>query len=203
MEGHLKHLLLNNDFRKVELEFRIGEMDGTRFVSSIRKVVWNQMKNNMKDKVKEVPEEQTIVDKYVGYGNEGISTRFVAKSNGEEFWEQKKKVDNTTVPNGKFAMRTSLALEEKSTSPPPGTPIITSNSQFTTQRKKMRASYMLGPWRVDFTRVEQIPDNSDTEETYEVEVELADAGIFFEKEIEQVLHEGKKIVDMLVSDITY
>ncbi|AGE49377.1 mRNA capping enzyme beta chain [Acanthocystis turfacea Chlorella virus Can0610SP] len=199
MEGQLKNLLLNNDFRKVELEFRIGEMDGNRFVSSLRKVVWNQMKGKMK----EAPEEQTIIDKYVGNGNKGVSTRFVAIQRGNEFWEQKKKIDNTTVPSGKFAMRTSLALEEKSSAPPPGTPIITSNSQFTMQRKKARTSYRMGPWRVDFTRVEQIPDNSDTEETYEVEVELADAGIFFEKEIEQVLHEGKKIVDMLVSDITY
>jgi len=153
--------------------------------------------------MKEAPEEHTIVDKYVGNGNKGVSTRFVATSDGNEFWEQKKKIDNTTVPSGKFAMRTSLALEEKSSGPPPGTPIITSNSQFTMQRKKARTSYRMGPWRVDFTRVEQIPDNSDTEETYEVEVELADAGIFFEKEIEKVLHEGKKIVDMLVSDITY
>ncbi|AGE59982.1 mRNA capping enzyme beta chain [Acanthocystis turfacea Chlorella virus WI0606] len=199
MEGQLKNLLLNNDFRKVELEFRIGEMDGNRFVSSLRKVVWNQMKGKMK----EAPEEQTIIDKYVGNGNKGVSTRFVATLDGNEFWEQKKKIDNTTVPSGKFAMRTSLALEEKSSAPPPGTPIITSNSQFTMQRKKARTSYRMGPWRVDFTRVEQIPDNSDTEETYEVEVELVDAGIFFEKEIEQVLHEGKKIVDMLVSDITY
>ncbi|ABT16218.1 mRNA capping enzyme beta chain [Acanthocystis turfacea Chlorella virus MO0605SPH] len=199
MEGQLKNLLLNNDFRKVELEFRIGEMDGNRFVSSLRKVVWNQMKGKMK----EAPEEQTIIDKYVGNGNKGVSTRFVATLDGNEFWEQKKKIDNTTVPSGKFAMRTSLTLEEKSTAPPPGTPIITSNSQFTMQRKKARTSYRMGPWRVDFTRVEQIPDNSDTEETYEVEVELVDVGIFFEKEIEQVLHEGKKIVDMLVSDITY
>ena len=199
MEGQLKHLLLNNDFRKIELEFRIGEMDGNRFVSSLRKVVWNQMKNKMKEK----PQECTIVDKYVGYGNKGVSTRFVSKSSGEEFWEQKKKIDNTTVPSGKFAMRTSLALEEQSASAPPGTPLIKSNSQFTTQRKKVRTSYTMGPWRVDFTRVEQIPESNDVEETYEVEVELADNGIFFEKEIEQVLHEGKKIVEMLVNDIAY
>jgi hypothetical protein len=157
----------------------------------------------MKNKMKETPQECTIVDKYVGYGNKGVSTRFVSKSSGEEFWEQKKKIDNTTVPSGKFAMRTSLALEEQSVSAPPGTPLIKSNSQFATQRKKVRTSYTMGPWRVDFTRVEQIPESNDVEETYEVEVELADNGVFFEKEIEQVLHEGKKIVEMLVNDIAY
>jgi hypothetical protein len=50
-------------------------------------------KDQMKSKMKETPEEHTIVDKYVGHGNQGVSTRFVTKSNGEEFWEQKKKID--------------------------------------------------------------------------------------------------------------
>jgi hypothetical protein len=71
------------------------------------------------------------------------------------------------------------------------------------QRKKMRSSYAMGPWRVDFSRVEQIPQRNDVEEIFEVEVELADNGIFFEKEVGQVLHEGNQIVNMLVNDIVY
>ena len=199
MEPQLKSLLLNNDYRKVELEFRIGEVVEGRFVSSLQKVVWNQMKSKMK----EPPEEHTIVDKYVGHGNQGISTRFVTKSNGEEFWEQKKKIDSTTLPNGRFAVRTSIALEEKYSSPPPGTPHIKTNAQFALQRKKVRTSYTVGAWRVDFSRVEHIPERNDVEETFEVEIELADSGIFFEKEVEQVLREGQKIVEMLIHDVAY
>jgi len=199
MELHLKDVLLNNDYHKVELEFRIGEMAGDRFVSSLRKVAWNQMKSKMK----EVPVEYTVIDKYVASKDQGISTRFVSKSNGEEFWEQKKKIGNSTAPKGRFAMRSSVALEEQTTSPPQGVPRAKTGAQFALQRKKVRSSYTMGCWRVDFSRVEQIPDRGDVEETYEVEVELADNGIFFEKEVEQVLREGEKIVEMLVQGIAY
>jgi hypothetical protein len=199
MDLQLKSLLLNNDYRKIELEFRLGMMFDGRFVSSLPKVVWNQMKSKMK----ETPEEYTIIDKYLGTGDQRIATRFVTKSNGEEFWEQKNKVHNTMFSNGRFEVRTSVALEEQTSAPPPGTPLITSNAQFVMQRKKARMSYAMGPWRVDFSKVEQIPQRNDVEELFEVEIELADNGIFFEKEVEQVLLEGQKIVEMLIHDVAY
>jgi hypothetical protein len=199
MESQLKTLLLNNDYRKIELEFRIGMMVDNRFISSLPKVIWNQMKSKMT----ETTEEYTIIDKYLDSGDRNIATRFVTRSNGEEFWEQKNKVHHTMSSNDRFEVRTSVALEEHSSAPPLGTPRITSNAQFAMQRKKMRASYTMGPWRVDFSRVEQIPQCNDVEELFEVEVELADNGIFFEKEVEQVLHEGNQIVNMLVHDIVY
>jgi hypothetical protein len=67
------------------------------------------------------------------------------------------------------------------------------------QRTKHRTSFTRGPWRIDFTRVEIIPIKNDIEEVYEIEVELADIGYFFEKEIDLVIEEGRNIAYKIVA----
>jgi hypothetical protein len=105
------------------------------------------------------------------------------------YWEHKQKVSNDVTP-GKFAIRTSLALETKRQGAPP--------NSYSLQRTKHRTSFPKGPGQIDFTRVETIPNKDDIEETYELEVELKDVGYLFEKELNLVIAEGIALAQQII-----
>jgi hypothetical protein len=178
--------LHKHDFRMVELEFRVGfQTNNSGFHSSVPKVAWVTAKN----KLGEAPETVTI-DRYTTT-RRGEASRHVTTAT-ETYWEHKKKIANElSSPGIRFSVRTSLALETRETGKAP--------NSFVLQRKKYRSSFTRGPWKIDFTRVETIPSERDVEATYEIEVELADQGYLFEKELPLVLEEGvalaKKIVE--------
>jgi len=182
----LKSVLHGHDLRSVELEFRVGFQRSTGFVSSIPKLAWVAALNKLTG-----GSETTTVDKYIRSGKDE-SSRHVTTATGM-YMEHKKKVAKDVVsPGGHFSIRGSIALEaqEPATKPP---------ISFVMQRTKHRTSFTKGPWRIDFTRVEIIPIKNDIEEVFEIEVELADIGYFFEKEIDLVIAEGRKIAHELVA----
>lgn len=182
----VKSSLHGHDLRSIELEFRVGFHRAIGFISSIPKLAWVSAQKKLSGGV-----ESVTIDKYIGSRPEE-SSRHVTTSSAM-YMEHKKKIAKDVVsPGGAFSIRGSLALEaqEPATRPP---------LSFTVQRKKHRTSYMSGPWRIDFTRVEIIPSKNDVEEVYEIEVELADIGYFFEKEIHLVIEEGQKLAYSLVA----
>jgi hypothetical protein len=180
----LASLLKTNDFRTLELEFRVGFQTSTGYHARVPKLVWMTAKNKLQDGV-----EVMTIDKYVK-SRQNESSRHV-QTPRESFWEHKKKVDMDITP-GKYAIRSSLAIEIREEGSPP--------NSFVLQRKKHRTSFAKGPWSLDFTRVEAIPsDDKDNEETYEIEVELKDIGYLFEKELDLVIQEGIHIAQSLVS----
>lgn len=187
----MNELLLDNDFRQIELEFRLGLLIGGKFTPNIPKVLWDKIKKSMKG----VPVEQIIIDKYTKTNDPSISLRFVSKNSGIEYWEQKKKVFNETAIEGEFAVRSSVALEDRTQDYPQYlTPPGETNGKFIMHRKKFRTTYKHGPWNIDFTKVEQIPSpDINTEHTFEIEIELNDNYIFFEKELENIFEEGRKV----------
>jgi hypothetical protein len=181
----LASTLHQHDFRGVELEFRVGIHTSSGFHANIPKNVWTAAKDKLG------PAEEVItIDRYVS-SRQGESSRHV-QTGASTFWEHKKKIANEVTPTpGRFAVRSSLALETKENGKPP--------NSFVLQRKKHRTSFPSGPWRIDFTRVETIPNKDDNEETYELEVELADLGYLFEKELNLILEEGIALAQKLVS----
>lgn len=182
----VKSVLHGHDLRSVELEFRVGFQRSTGFVSSIPKIAWISAKESLSGGV-----ETTTVDKYIR-SRADESSRHVTTATGS-YTEHKKKIAKDVVsPGGGFSVRGALSLEsqEPAAKPP---------MSFVMQRTKHRTSFTKGPWRIDFTRVEIIPVQNDIEELYEIEVELADVGYFFEKEIDLVIAEGQKIAYGLVS----
>ena len=188
MVSVLKDLLLSNDFRSLELEFRLGIYVNGKFHANIPKHRWSKIKDSMQgDSV-----EYTSIDRYICTNDPAVSTRFVSKSNGEEFWEHKHKISSTVChEEGEFAIRTSIALEQR-------TRESFSHTTFVLQRKKVRTMFKFDDnWKVDFTKVEQIPNTNDIEETYEIEIELANNALFFEKEIELIIEEGRNIANRL------
>ena len=175
-----------HDFRIVELEFRVGiHTKTTGFHANIPKNVWTAAKDKLG-----AAEEVTTTDRYVS-SRQGESSRHVQTGTCSYFEHKKKIANDVTLTQGRFAIRTSLALESKEDGNPP--------NSFVLQRKKRRTSFMNGPWRIDFTRVETIPIKDDIEETYELEVELADMGYLFERELQIVLDEGIMLAQKLVS----
>ena len=174
MEKTLADTLLHHDFRTVELEFRVGIQTTHGFHASLPKIAWTQAMEKLGK-----GEEVVIVDKYVSTRN-NCSSRHV-QADGAMYWEHKQKVSNDVTP-GKFAIRASLSLETKENGAPPNSYVL--------QRTKHRTSFPKGPWQIDFTRVETIPNKNDVEETYEIEVELKDTGYLFEKELNLVIAEG-------------
>lgn len=182
----LKSSLHGHDLRSIELEFRVGFQTSTGFISSIPKLAWVSAQEKLSGGV-----ETTTVDKYIRTRADE-SSRHVTTSTGA-YMEHKKKIAKDVVsPGGAFSIRGAIALEaqEPAAKPP---------MSFVMQRTKHRTSYTNGPWRIDFTRVEIIPIKNDIEEIFEIEVELVDIGYFFEKEIDLVIEEGRKIAHKLVA----
>ena len=182
----LKLVLHSHDLRTIELEFRVGFKTSAGFVSSIPKLAWTSAKDKLTDGV-----ETTTIDKYIK-NRPGEASRHVTTETGS-YMEHKRKIATDIVsPGGAFSIRGAVSLEvqEPAAKPP---------NSFVMQRTKHRTSFTNGPWRIDFTRVEIIPVKNDIEEVYEIEVELADIGYFFEKEFDLVIAEGKKMAHDLVS----
>jgi len=182
----LKSSLHGHDLRSIELEFRVGFQTSTGFVSSIPKLAWVSAQEKLSGGV-----ETTTVDKYIRTRADE-SSRHVTTATGS-YMEHKKKVAKDVVsPGGAFSIRGAISLEAQE-------PVTKPPLSFVMQRTKHRTSYTNGPWRIDFTRVEIIPVKNDIEEVYEIEVELADIGYFFEKELELVIEEGRKLAHKLVA----
>jgi len=181
----LKTILHSHDFRSVELEFRVGFQTSTGFQSSIPKIAWLAGKNKLSGGV-----DTVTIDRYIK-SRPNESSRHVTTPS-DMFMEHKKKIANELFPtDGAYSIRGSLAQEcrEEAAKPP---------NSYVMQRTKHRTSYNKGSWRIDFTRVEIIPVKNDIEEVYEIEVELADLGYLFEKELELIIEDGQKIACDLV-----
>lgn len=92
---------------------------------------------------------------------------------------------DSTLDECPYTIRTSLAIEKivQDHDPAP--------ARFT--RHKTRRRYALANWAFDLTRVVSNAD-LDAEETYEVEIELTDSGLLFEKTADHIASWGLDLV---------
>ncbi|AAC96817.1 hypothetical protein PBCV1_A449R [Paramecium bursaria Chlorella virus 1] len=183
---NLAEILKTHDFRTVELEFRLGFQAPGEFITNINKHVWT----TAKEKLGTPAQELVMVDKYIR-STPGESSRYVVFPDGQGYWEHKKKVAKETTTGGKYGVRSAFSLERRENGKPP--------VSFRMQRTKYRTTFVKGPWKIDFTRVESIPaTDRDCESTYEIEVELYDMFYLFEKELDIIIQEGNKLVQSIV-----
>jgi len=181
----LRDTVHKHDIRTLELEFRIGFKSSTGFKSNIPKFAWANAKNKLSGGI-----DSLTIDKYINSRPDG-SARHVTTSSGN-YMEYKKKIANDIDTSGKFAIRSSLAIENREDN-------AASPNSFVMQRTKHRTSFKQGPWRIDFTRVEIIPIQNDIEEVYELEVELEDFGYLFERELHMVVAEGIQLAQSIMA----
>lgn len=100
----------------------------------------------------------------------------------------KNKVFQTDFQAAQFQVRCSIAIEKQ-------VPLRVVNSRLT--RRKQRRRYVYKCWAFDLTEVVSNTD-VDTEETYEVELELLDTGMLFERTMDSLAEWGLLLTEDMV-----
>jgi hypothetical protein len=110
------------------------------------------------------------------------------------FCMTKTKVSQAEYPceNSPYTMRVSMALEHI-------VPLISTRARVTRHKKRRR--YIRNGWAIDLTEVVSNGD-VDTEESFEVEIELLDTALLFEKTMDYVVDYGLMLVKDVVTMLT-
>ena len=194
----VKHVLATHGHRGVELEFRLGRTFGNRFVSGVSKEGWTKIVHALEESpefvsLPELVTRESILSggwKQLTFDDETVPPR----------WHHKQKVDTfelpDILPDSPWAIRASLSLEKVEMCPP--APVREGKVEASGYvRNKKRLSYTYKCWSFDMTRVQSnLPGHDD--ETFEVEVELADQEAFFKYTIDHIVTWGQCLVrDMI------
>jgi hypothetical protein len=183
----VKNVLATHGHRGVELEFRLGRSFGNRFVSGVSKEGWTKITRALEKShefvsVPELVTRESILSggwKQVTFDNETVPPQ----------WNHKQKVDTFEVldilPDSPWAVRASLSLEKVEKCPPAS--VREGKVEPTGYvRNKKRLSYTYSCWSIDMTRVQSnLPGHDD--ETFEVEIELADQEAFFTYTVDHIV----------------
>ena len=175
----------------LELEFRLGHALA-QFTPNVGKAQFTKLKQKLDaspafkkmdietiEKIGEVKHVTTV----------SILDENIPNPPPPSFCMTKTRVSQTDYPctNSPYTMRVSMALERI-------VPLRSVHSRLT--RHKKRCRYIRNGWAIDLTEVVSNGD-VDTEESFEVEIELLDTGVLFEKTMEYVVDYGL----MLVNDV--
>lgn len=191
--GQLWNAAHDHGHTGLELEFRLGQiLPGNYFSANVGKDNFNKLKSKLDaatfERVVDVETVETIQNTL-----KHVSTLSICDPQNNEqpppppYCMTKTKVYQTDFNAGNFAARCAIAIERP-------VPLRVVSSRFV--RSKKRRRYIYRCWAFDLTEVVSNAD-VDTEETYEVEVELLDPGILFERTMDSVVEWGT----MLVNDL--
>lgn len=177
----------------LELEFRLGHALA-QFTPNVGKAQFTQLKQQLDasthfrkmdietiEKIGEVKHVTTLA----------IVDDAIPNPPPPSFCMTKTKVHQAEYPctNSPYTMRVSMALERI-------VPLISVRARLTRHKKRRR--YIRKGWAIDLTEVVSNGD-VDTEESFEVEIELLDTSLLFEKNMEYVVQYGL----MLVKDVVH
>lgn len=203
--GQLWNAAHDHGHTGLELEFRLGQiLPGNYFSANVGKDNFNTLKSKLDaatfERVVDVETVETIhntlkqsLKHAVNQSLKHVSTLSICDPQNNEqpppppYCMTKTKVYQTDFNAGNFAARCAIAIERP-------VPLRVVSSRFV--RSKKRRRYIYRCWAFDLTEVVSNAD-VDTEETYEVEVELLDPGILFERTMDSVVEWGT----MLVNDL--
>ena len=176
----------------LELEFRLGHvLAGGQFSSNVGRDQFLKLKKKLDD--------STVFDTYcvetvekIASSVKHVTTLNITGQSGENppppsFCMTKNKVfhkDFVLDPASPYTVRCGIAIEKI-------IPMHQINSKFTRHKKRVR--YVYRSWAFDLTEVVSNTD-LDTEESFEVEIELMDSGLLFERTMDSVAEWGLKLV---------
>lgn len=191
---HVRDAVSTYGHTRIELEWRLGHRQG-HFRPGVGADAWKRL--------------QAALDAspaFHGFFKESVETmtdapgmKCIRDSSGKESWMHKKRLADVDSDSGDgnkpWSVRASVSLEEADAAAPPGL------GHIKYERHKRRWSYRHACWSVDLTAVRSnLPAQLDEdEETYEVEIELADQGVLFEKTVEHVVAWGYTLADELMA----
>jgi len=180
----------------LELEFRVGHMMGRSFVSNVGKAHFDLCATYLKqhcDAVKSVKTTETVQ----GDTKHVVTHHCDGQPVPPPFVMTKKRMYHTEFSGKPCTVRSSIAIEHilsESTlpQPPPG------KNHTTTTRQKDRTRYLVGPWAFDLTVVVSNAD-LDSEETFEIELELLDTMVLFEYTMDHIVQWGLNLIGGVLS----
>jgi hypothetical protein len=176
----------------IELEFRVGHMLPTGFSSNIGKDNFETLRRRLdaSSAFSRIVDVETV--EIVGGSMKHVTTVSLAdpdpKPPPPPFCMTKTGTFRREFETAQFTVRCSIAVETS-------VPLRVVSSRLT--RRKRRRRYMYKCWAFDLTEVVSTAD-VDTEETYEVEIELVDTGMLFERTMVAMVDWGLALVDDLV-----
>lgn len=180
--------------RGLELEFRLGHMMGSSFVSNIGKAHFDACTQYLQQRCESQVRISTT-EMIRGDTKHVVTHSLDDKPPPPPYTMTKKRLFHTEFPTQPFAVRASIAFENRveTTAPPKGR---------VTKRQKQRTRYIWGPWAYDLTVVVSNAD-LDSEETYELELELLDTMAFFEHTMDYLVEWGLQLVTTMVSSCAH
>lgn len=191
LETSLRGIVRTYGHRRLELEFRLGQRTGGRFVPGVSETAWTALKQSL-DASTSFSVATTTTRELIS--DDGSGGKYVVPAEGPPFWMHKKRLMDVDVDTeSPWCCRASVSLEEVD-SPRANKRPGPARHKF--ERQKQRWSYRYRCWSVDLTRVaSNLPHQIDNDAmSYEVEIELADTSELFTRTRESVLEWGWKLV---------
>lgn len=190
----LRAILRKYGHERVELEFRLGHRQGTSFVPGVSASAWenlNKVLDSSPDFALVTAKTQELIchdgcvpgGKYVIHQPDPTGTH-----TPDPHWIYKKRLLDHDEESPPWTCRTSVSLEEVSTTTP-------APSRHAFRRNKERWSYLHKCWSVDLTKVHSnLPHQLDNDGlSYEVEIELKDTTELFARPLEHIVEWGRSI----------
>lgn len=186
LEAETRGLLLTHGVERLELEFRLGHVGPRGFRAGVTEAAWQKIWKALEARFgppESKPETREELDENTGARYDPVADTAVFK----------RALHRHDFPSARtWAVRGSLSLECPSTGPgrPPGV--------YAFWRHKRRDSWTHECWRFDLTRVRSNLPGMQDDDTFEVEVELAEKDVLFGRPLRNVLQWGRGLLESLL-----
>lgn len=186
---------------RLELEWRLGHRQG-HFRPGVGADAWRRLQTALDASPSFAKSFKETVERM----GDVPDVKCITAADGgdqEPVWLHKKRLADVDLDPGAastrpWTVRASVSLEEADAAR------VAAGAEFRYERRKRRWSYRHECWSVDLTLVRSnLPSHlDDDEEAYEVEIELVDQGVLFEKTVEHVVEWGWKLVEEMMALMT-
>lgn len=195
LAGHVRAAVSTYGHARLELEWRLGHRQG-QFRPGVGAEAWRRLQTALEASPAFT---KTFKDTLEKMGDATGAKCMHDFATDATTWMHKRRladvdVDPSSDSARPWSMRASVSLEETDATGPP-------EGQLKYERRKKRWSYRHRCWSVDLTIVRSnLPAHLDEDEdTYEVEIELVDQGVLFEKTVEYVVTWGFQLADDMMA----
>ena len=175
---------------RIELEWRLGHRQGS-FRPGVGVDAWRRLQTALDASPHFQKTYRDTVEKMGDVAGIKCIDEFTT---GTQVWMHKTRLGDVDVdPTGDsqrpWSQRASVSLEEVESTP--------AQVALKYERKKQRWSYRHECWSIDLTKVQSnLPSHLDEDQDcFEVEIELVDQGILFERPLDHVVQWGWRLAD--------